>query len=367
MVINNNLVNPGYAYSENGNEPWGMIKIDGTHTVLFASAGAARLLQRPVTAGMPLAELLPEMFRNSDMDGAGSGAGMRYVIQMQKTFGRGVELPIGENWIWLKRIAPEGIGRFISTLALVDITEMRRVFDDRLESLRFMSHDLRSPQNSIVALTQLFEYDPQVFEECGGMQRVAELARYSLSLGDQFMFTSATGKLQDRDLAPVDLCAMICDLIPQLEVAAVYRGVPLRLAQSTAAWISGVRVFVARALQNLIDNAIHVSPAGAPVTVSLKTADGFAHIRVSDQAGGMPGLAQGIMSDFDGLADLSSSGFGLGLKLTARIVRLHGGTMYAEANANAGSDFVIRLPCLGGGANPHKSVPRQVDHDIALA
>jgi signal transduction histidine kinase len=285
---------------------------------------------------MPLAEVLPQLGGDSNEAG------------LHEALAQGVELQVEERWVWLKQTAVAGSGRIAATLALFDITEMRRAVDDRVESLRFLSHDLRSPTNSIVALTQLHEHDPNAFEECGGIQRIADLARYALSLGDQYIFTSVAGALQPSDFARFDLRGAVRNLIPQLDVAAVYRSVPLRLwlAEGSAVWVSGVRVFVVRALQNLIDNAIQASPAGAPVTVSLKVMGDAAVITVSDEAGGLPGLTDEAVCDFDILAQHSASGFGLGLKLAARIVRLHGGTLTADRNRKGGTDFSMRLPCL---------------------
>jgi signal transduction histidine kinase len=234
-------------------------------------------------------------------------------------------------------------------LWLFDITDLHRALDNRTESLRFLSHDLRSPQNSIVALTQLHEHDPQAFESCGGMQRIAELARYALSLGDQFIFTSVGGALRHRDFVRFDLLAAVRSVIPKLEVAAIYRNVALRLwvAEGPAVWVSGVQVFVMRALQNLIDNAIQASRPGGRVTVSLKVFKEDAVIVVCDEAGGLPGLSRdSSMTNFDALSPKSAGGYGIGLKLAARIVALHGGTLHAQVNREAGTDFVMRLPRL---------------------
>jgi signal transduction histidine kinase len=285
---------------------------------------------------MPLAELLPQLADDSND------------VNLREALEQGVELQIDDAWVWLRQTVVTGSGRIAATLSLFDMTDMRRAVDDRVESLRFLSHDLRSPTNSIVALTQLHEHDPAAFEECGGIQRIADLARYALSLGDQYIFTSVAGALQRSDFARFDLRGAVRNLIPQLDVAAVYRSVPLRLwlAEGSAVWVSGVRVFVVRALQNLIDNAIQASPAGAPVTVSLKVMGDAAVITVSDEAGGLPGLTDEALSDFDAQAQRSTNGFGLGLKLAARIVRLHGGTLNAGRNARGGTDFTMRLPCL---------------------
>ncbi|MFC0402793.1 sensor histidine kinase [Paraburkholderia rhizosphaerae] len=336
-------------------QPWGTVAVDSEQKVLFATAGAMRLLQREIRVGTSFEQLLCDCGAlHFGGDASWTAPVENRASCMLQASGQGIEFQVGARWIWLRQDEAVRGGQIAAVFAFVDITDMRRALDERMESLRFMSHDLRSPQNSIVALTQLHEHDPRAFEECGGIQRIAELARYALSLGDQFVLTSVDNGLQGRDLTRFDLCATVRTVIAQLDVSAVYRGVPLRLwlAEGAAVWMTGVRVFVARALQNLVDNAIRVSAAGDPVTVSLKVAECYAVITVGDAAGGLPGLAaHRVMTNFDTLTEQSSGAFGLGLKLTERIVRLHGGKLHAESNANAGTDFVMRLPCLGPRPN----------------
>lgn len=318
-------------------QPWGTIAFAHDGSVVMASVRAAALLGRAIPAGIGLRELFPELDQLYGPD-------LPAALGLQ-----GVEMQVDDTWLWLKLGEVEGDREIGASLALIDVTQLHRALDDRIASLRFLSHDLRSPQNSIVALTQLQECDPEAFERCGGMQQIAQLARYALSLGDDFIFSSVAGGLQRDRFVRFDICAMVRDMIPKLDVVAVYRGVSLQLWQQegTPVWINGVRVFAARALQNLVDNAIYASAPGSAVRVSLKVQDGFADIVVSDAAGGMPGLPeQGIFTDFEKLPDKAITGFGLGLKLTAQIVRLHGGTLHAESTRGVGTTFVIRFPCL---------------------
>lgn len=327
----------------------GVIALSGQMEVLLATPAAAQLLGRPVEAGMSLHELLDECFEVEPRALTETSIDMRE--RRCHELERGVEFQVDGRWL-LARLNPRGTSVKISAGALLwlfDITDLHGSLDRRTESLRFLSHDLRSPQNSIVALTQLHEHDPQAFEAFGGMQRIAELARYALSLGDQFIFTSVSGALQQRDFVRFDLGAALRSVIPKLEVAAVYRNVALHLwlAEGPAVWVSGAKVFVMRALQNLIDNAIHASRAGARVTVSLKITNEDAVIVVCDEAGGLPGLSPDKpLTNFDGLSRKASGGYGIGLKLAARIVALHGGTLHAQVNRNDGTDFVMRLPRL---------------------
>jgi signal transduction histidine kinase len=262
-------------------------------------------------------------------------------------FERGFHLRVEDRTLWLQSGSTDSYGG--TTIAITDVTRFASAVDERESSLRFLLHDLRSPLNSISALTQLDASDPEAFEQCGGMQQITQLAHYVLSLGEQFIFNSVAEHLLARDFRRFDLRATLRQIVSQLEVTAVYCGVPLHLwmPDSASVWVSGMRNFAARAIQNLIDNAVRASRRGEPVAVSLRHAGQFVEVHVSDRAGGLPGLADGErLTHFDQLGKKTATGFGLGLKLAVQIVELHGGSLYAERNDDGGTLFVLRLPCL---------------------
>lgn len=320
-------------------QPWGTVALGPDGRVVAASARAVAMLGTPIPVGTALEHVFGFCLR----DGA----------EPYTALEQGREVELDGTWCWLKLTRVEhdecDADCVAASVAIVDITPLHRALDERIASLRFLSHDLRSPLNSIVALTQLQEIDAATFAQCGGMKQIGELARYALSLGENFLFSSVVGNLQRRDFSRFDLRATLRELVPQLEVAAVYRGVSLRLwlPDERPVWINGLRPFVARALQNLVDNAIQASAAGSTVAISFKQVDAQVEIGVKDAAGGLPGLHQKErIEDFDELSQKTSKGFGLGLKLATRIVALHGGTLHAEINEEGGTTFVMRLPCL---------------------
>lgn len=341
-------------------QPWGTVAFGregGEHRVVVANARAQQMLGRRVATGASLMQVFGALSENA------AGGAMANEEALCEALARGLEIPLGESWLWLKLAhveAGEGNrapahGGIDATVALIDVTALRRGLDERIASLRFLSHDLRSPLNSIIALSQLAESDAPAFDQCGGMDQIGRLARYALTLGENFIFSSVLGNLRKHDFSRFDLRATVRELVPQLEVAAVYRRVLLRLwlPDEAAVWIEGVRSFTARAFQNLVDNAIQASRPGSTVTILFKVGDGHAEIHVSDQAGGLPGLrAKGRIERFDTQPNRSSKGFGLGLKLAAQIVGMHGGTLHAEPNDEAGTTFVMRLPCLAPGDTP---------------
>lgn len=336
-------------------QPYGVIVLGLGGVILSASSRAEKLMRRALPGGTRLADVLDEaVVTTGETDTAG--------------LMRGVEIGFDEIALWLKaEPAPQRPG-IEAVVSVVDVTPLRGSLDERTSSLRFLLHDLRSPLNSIVALTQLEAGDPAAFDSCGGMSKISDLARYVLSLGEQFLVSSIATHVANKDFRRFDLRAMMRQIIPQLEVTGVHRGVPLQLwlPDSSAVWVCGVRNFLARAFQNVVDNAIHASPAGEPVTVQLKTRDGFADIVITDRAGGLPGVREPqLVTDFDSLTRSGAAGFGLGLKLARQIVELHGGSLSAESAPGIGTSFVLSIPLLTATPASRVSVSLE-DIDQAL-
>jgi signal transduction histidine kinase len=319
--------------------PCGVVELDESGAVLSASTLAARMLDMPLAPGSDFGSLLGERFNLPE-------------VILREDFERGFDVRTDAVTLWLQAGPPEAdeAGRVV---VVTDVTQFSREVDERAMSLRFLLHDLRSPLSSISALTQLEASDADAFEHCGGMQQIRQLAHYVLSLGEQYIFSSVAEHLQARDFKRFELRATVRQIISQLDVTAVYCGVPLQLwlNDSTPVWVNGMRNFVARAIQNVIDNAIRVSPRGEAVKVTLRMSEGFAEVLVDDRAGGLPGLRENErLTDFERLSKNSSSGFGLGLKLAVQILELHGGSMFAELNGDGGTVFVLRMPCLNAAS-----------------
>lgn len=331
-------------------QAWGTLALDRDGAIVAATARARALFGRALPAGLPLRAVLG--------DAAGADAAALF-----EALAQGLEFETDDAILWLTLQPVERDPAIAATVTVADVTPLRRALDERVASLRFLAHDLRSPQNSILALTQLHDADPDAFAACGGLERIAQLARHALLLGQDYLVASAADDLRQRHFVRFDLRGMLRELVPKLEVAAVYRGVALQLWLDDAAplWLRGARVFVARALQNLIDNAVQASRQGARVEIRLHVRDAHAEVTIRDWAGGLPGLAPDArMTDFAPLAKRGSMGFGLGLQLAAQVVAAHAGTLHAESNRGAGTSFVMRLPTLAPALGAAPVVPEGI-------
>ncbi|WP_338762879.1 PAS domain-containing protein [Massilia sp. METH4] len=123
-------------------------------------------------------------------------------------------------------------------------------------------------------------------------------------------------------------------------------------------------VRIAQVVANLLNNAAKYTPPGGAIRLSAVRDGGMAVITVADSGVGLAPESIGklfeMFSQIGRNLDLAQGGLGIGLSLVRRLVEKHGGQVSASsAGIGAGSQFVVRLPLLGGAgtAAPAEDVP----------
>jgi len=114
---------------------------------------------------------------------------------------------------------------------------------------------------------------------------------------------------------------------------------------------------VSQVITNLLQNATKFSAAGDSIRLSMSVEAGVADIRIADSGIGLaPESLDRIFELFyqvPGAHEPMSSGLGIGLSLSRRLVELHGGELTAHSEGvGRGATFVVRLPCSGGAEVP---------------
>ncbi len=254
-------------------------------------------------------------------------------------------------------------------LQLVDITALRAAEREREEALSFLSHDLRSPQTSILAMTEGMSNGEML--DTSALRRHA---RRALELTDEFLAFARAGSqpMEPVDYDLVDLVTEVIDLSWQRAQAS-----SVRLVQSTAGEPAVYHCdagMIRRALLNLTENAIRHSPPGGEVVVAL--VDGGDHwlLSVADEGPGISpadretifhawwqaGPQEAAAREHAAATGAPAGGSGppgqvarkgvagLGLAMVRRTVDRHGGTVTARNRRDP-------LPAGAGPADPGRS------------
>jgi PAS domain S-box-containing protein len=220
------------------------------------------------------------------------------------------------------------------------------------EFISLVSHELRSPLNSILGYNRMLRSNPhdaeRVSQSCNIIERSA---RTQLQLIEDLLDTAriASGKLR-LDMRPTDIVIVLDNALDVVRPAAEAKGVSLRTRYDPRPEVvAGDSVRLQQVIWNLLSNAIKFTPKGGRVELWLERKGEDICIFVSDTGVGIK--PEFLPHVFDRLrqADPSSSrrysGLGLGLTLAKHLVELHGGTIeVASEGIGFGSTFTIRLP-----------------------
>jgi signal transduction histidine kinase len=226
----------------------------------------------------------------------------------------------------------------------------------RREFLLTASHELKTPITSIKAATQMLARRLAEPPERVDPQKVHNLIRIISSQVERLEalvrdLLDATrveqGRLELR-LETVDLVDVARQVLERFEDIAERRPQhTLVLDAPTVVLGRWDPIQLDHVLTNLISNALKYSPAGGEVRVELGEDDGNAILQVSDHGLGIAGKDQARL--FEPFARGSNAGpgiagTGLGLYITAAIVRRHGGDLRIDSVEGAGTTVEVRLP-----------------------
>ncbi|MNQ80020.1 Sensor protein PfeS [compost metagenome] len=233
-----------------------------------------------------------------------------------------------------------------------ELGELGRAFDhmsERLQStvalqqqlLRDLSHELRTPLSRLRIACDS-ELDAQQLRdrlnrEVDGMQRLVE-------------DTLQLAWLDTERVAPAKEAIQVQALWEMLaENACFESGWPatqLHCGLDASCWVWGNLNGLAQALENGLRNAIRHSPAQGIVSLNGRLEDGYWHLFLEDQGGGVAEME--LERIFDPFIRLDGSrpgdgGFGLGLSIARNALQVQGGRLWAE-NTGQGLRLNMCLP-----------------------
>ncbi|MFB2973210.1 GAF domain-containing protein [Aerosakkonema sp. BLCC-F183] len=220
------------------------------------------------------------------------------------------------------------------------------------EFLANTSHELRTPLNSILGLSQMLIeqfYGPLNPKQLEYMSCIHSSGEHLLSLiNDILDLAKVEAGKEDLDLATIvipDLCYSCLSIVGE---RAYKKGLKLtsKIDPQLHFCIADERR-LRQMLLNLLSNAIKFTAVGEVSLTACKQPHGISFTVVDTGIGIAP---ENISSLFQPFSQLDSKlnrkyeGTGLGLALTRRLARLHGGDLSVESQLGKGSKFSIYLP-----------------------
>lgn len=220
----------------------------------------------------------------------------------------------------------------------------------RRELVAWVSHDLRTPLAGIRAMAEALEdgvaADPRTY-----LRRiVTEADRVGLLVNDLFELSRIQAGALTLVPTTTDLAELAHSAVDVVAPAARRRQVLVRLAPPHhASPVLTDPVTIARALSNLVANAVHYSPDGGRVVVDVSARGRQVVVGVEDSCGGIPAEETARLFEPGWRANRSRTpgadvGGGLGLAIARGLARANGGDVVVTPQHGPGCRFELVLP-----------------------
>ena len=218
-----------------------------------------------------------------------------------------------------------------------------------MESLRQVSaniaHDLKTPLAHLRnRLEQMREHPPQA-QAAAAEEAVSRVDGILATFSALLRIAQIEAGTRRAGFADLDLSQLCESVVETFAPAAEDAGQRMQTQVLPGILIHGDRELLTQALANLIENAIHHTPAGTTIQTAVEIRGDHVSVSVTDTGPGILAaeLPQVFQRFYRGTSARNVSGSGLGLSLVKAVVELHGGTIEAT-NTGPGLSIALDIP-----------------------
>ena len=228
-----------------------------------------------------------------------------------------------------------------------DISELREQQRQHREAIDFISHDVRSPLVSQLALIEQMKRDPGHIEP-EQLEQLGRLARRSYHLAEEFVQLARAEQLTETRFYECEFLSIVENAGDSVSEQAIEKRIQLQLQGTEDLWLRGNAELLERAVINLLTNAVQYSPAGSLVSIQVFRAGHQACLTVADEGTGID--PEELPHLFDRYRRQKSTelagvhGTGLGLSFVKTVVEKHRGEISVSSSPGHGSAFTMKLP-----------------------
>ena len=229
--------------------------------------------------------------------------------------------------------------------AMVDQLRANRGATTQL--LRDISHELRSPLARMrVALGLARQPPADLARQLDRMER--EIERLDSLISQVLKLARLHGTDAPFARESFDLDELIEEVVRDANFEGAVKNCSVRLQGAANTAVNGNRDLVRSAIDNVLRNAVRYSPQGAPVDVSVMHPQNGLAILIRDGGPGVPDKdLERIFEPFYRVAesrDRDTGGEGIGLAITAQVMKAHGGSAKAVNCQGGGFEVQLNLP-----------------------
>lgn len=234
---------------------------------------------------------------------------------------------------------------------VMDVTERHVVEQLKQEFISMVSHELRSPLNSVLGFLEMLPEGIYGELNSTGQEKVSvaerNVNRLIRLINDLLEIDRTEAGRLSMEISDIPIKPLIDRSVDAVKALADKENITIQVSDSdTIVTADGDRIV--QVIVNLLSNAIKYSPAGGKIEVSTLTQEDWLEVRVKDEGRGIPEKYKALI--FEKFQQVNSSdwrqkgGTGLGLAISKAIVDQLNGSIGVESEEGKGSTFWFRLP-----------------------
>ncbi len=249
-----------------------------------------------------------------------------------------------------------------------DVTQLRNLERTKNEALAFLSHDMRSPIVSLLALLESYRinnFDDDNKLSSAFIDNIELCARKNLKYSEDFLQLTRAENISQEVFNLIDMHGLIDGAYSQVFGFASNKGVFIKIDRvDDDCWMLGDAHLLERAIANILLNSVKYSPKGAEVKVRLSLNRGVQleiedeglgipkesipylfepYFRVKDKQKKLSALNVGVSSNVED-SNYGAKSYGLGLSFVYTVISRHGGTIHVQSELDVGSQFIMNFP-----------------------
>jgi light-regulated signal transduction histidine kinase (bacteriophytochrome) len=229
--------------------------------------------------------------------------------------------------------------------------------NEEMEAFSYsVAHDLRAPLRHVTAFVELLQKDaaPSLSEiNCGHLTTISRASKRMVELIDDLLAFSRVGRAEMQK-TECDLDQLVKETLRDFQADTQERKIVWEIHPLPSVRADGALLRLV--LVNLISNAVKFSGNRAAAKIEIGCAPGAKGetvIFIRDNGAGFdPEYAGKLFGVFQRLHSRDEfEGTGIGLANVQRIIKRHGGRVWAEGVVNRGATFYFSIPKQNGGVN----------------
>jgi two-component system phosphate regulon sensor histidine kinase PhoR len=228
-----------------------------------------------------------------------------------------------------------------------DIEDQKKEIERKDEFISVASHELKTPLTSLKGYLQLMQSQAHLPDDTKLYLSKGNISINKLQhlINDLLDVSKIKAGRLEFDKARVDLDTLVENCVENSNY--MYPGYRFSKEGTGSVMIIGNAERLEQVIMNLVNNAVKYSPGNHSITVRIEQTNDCGKVSVIDKGVGMSAADQKRIFERFYRSDHNkfiASGLGMGLYISAEIIKEHNGSMSVSSKLNEGSVFSFSLP-----------------------